>query len=312
MSPQTAQALVILGLIGFVAVAVVLAYVLMAGLGLAFARRPDPDGETLADRAAAVRPPRGKAARFDADFDRMIRGTQFGLTAEAAVGWILLAGALAAVLVYLFVPDVLAALVAFLAGASIPLVVFLANRNRRKRAIQEQLPDGCFQLARSLRSGLSLTQALRETATYLPAPLAPLYDRLAAALTLGESTPNALKRVADDAAVTEFDLLTAVIATNTESGGNLPAMLDRLAASIRDRNQFRGYFRTTTALGRLSGFFLAAAAPVTVVLYLIFQQELFLKFLDTGLGQTLLVVAVVLEIVGLAWLLYLLSGQDDY
>ena len=153
---------------------------------------------------------------------------------------------------------------------------------------------------------------MRETENYLPQPLSGLFERLATALTVGESTEPALHRVADDAAVTEFDLLTSVIVTNVRSGGNLPAMLDRLAAAIRDRNQYRGYFRSVTALSRISGFFLALAAPGVFIMWMSLQPDLFTRFVYSSTGQIMITVAVLLEVIGLIWLMYLLRGQENH
>jgi tight adherence protein B len=193
---------------------------------------------------------------------------------------------------------------------------FASLRNRRRRAVQEQLPDGCFQLARSLRSGLTLPAALRETAHYVPSPLSGLFLRLATALALGEATRPAVRRIAEDIKLTEFDLLTEVLALQSESGGNLPAMLDRLATSMRDRNQYRGYFRSVTALGRATAAFLALSFPIAILLYLLFPdpeiQGLFTRFVTYREGQIMLAVAVILEILGLLWLALLLRRHDDY
>lgn len=308
--PRLPQAVIIGGIIVAVMAAVMVVYLVLYGFSSLFARRSDD--KTLVERAEEIRPARGTFEEVDGSFARMVRGTMFGISAETAVGWILLVAAICAAAAYLITPDIIVAAIAFLVGGLMPLFVFLLYSGRRKRMIQEQLPDGCFQLARSLRSGLALPQALHETANYLPAPLAGLFERFSTALSLGESTTAALQRVADDARVTEFDLLTAVIATNIRSGGNLPAMLDRLAASIRDRNQYRGYFRSVTALSRISGFFLALAGPAIVLLYLAFQRDLFMKFVNAPTGQTLIIAAVVLEVIGLLWLLWLLRGQDNY
>jgi tight adherence protein B len=167
-------------------------------------------------------------------------------------------------------------------------------------------------LARSLRAGLILPEALKETSGYTPAPLSRLFDRLTVALSLGESTRQSVQRVSDEARVTDFDLFSEVLILNSESGGNLPAMLDRLASSIRDRNQYRGYFRSVTALSRATAIFLALAMPVGLLIYRIFQPELLFKFLETSEGQTMLTAAVVLEILGVLWIAFLLRRQDDY
>ena len=311
----------ILGLFGAVALVVfaLSAIVLLAGSSL---RRPaSADGPTLAEMAEPMLRARRGRGKFDARFDRLAEGTQLGLDGETAIGWILLVGAVLAAAFYLltvqylsFVDGVLLAGWVFLLGGMGVLLFFWTLKNRRRRAIQEQLPDGCFQLSRSLRSGLALPAALLETSHYLPTPISRLFARLSAALSLGESTRAALRRAAADAELTEFDLFAEVLALNSESGGNLPAMLDRLAASIRDRNQYRGYFRSVTALARMAAIFLALAAPVAMLLYLIFpeQRALMIRFLLSFEGQVILIVAIVLELIGVIWIMLLLRRQDDY
>lgn len=300
------------GLIAVVVVFVLAAYAVMAMLGAAFRRAPSPDGPTLAEKAEPILRARRGVGQFDAKFDRLVDGTQLGIAGDTAIGWILLSGALATAGVYAATLDELLAGFAGLAAGGLTYTFFWSLRNRRRRAIQEQLPDGCFQLARSLRAGLALPSALRETAAYVPRPLSGCFDRLATALSLGESTRPAVLRVADDAEVTEFDLVTEVIALHADHGGNLPTMMDRLAASIRDRNQYRGYFRSVTALSRLTAMFLALAAPFAAVMYLIFQPEMFAKFVAYPEGRVMLGVSAVLETVGVVWLALLHRRQDDY
>lgn len=313
--------LVALGLLGVVVLIVVVLSAILFGLGSRFQRVESPDGPTLVESAEPLLRARRGVGKFDARFERMAEGTQLGLNGETAIGWILLAGALCAAVVFFltFISPLayfseLLALFAALIGGFLVFVIFFALRNRRRRAIQEQLPDGCFQLARSLRSGLALPGALRETSHYLPRPLSGLFARLASALALGESTHAALRRAAADANLTEFDLFAEVLALNTESGGNLPAMLDRLAASIRDRNQYRGYFRSVTALSRMAAIFLAVAAPAAFLLYMVWdeQRTLMLRFLMASEGQLILLAAIVLELIGLVWIAFLLRRQDDY
>lgn len=308
LPPWAGAALVVLAVV----VACVVVYALLAGLG-GVARRAEPaDGPSLADLAEPYLRARRGAGKFDASFDRMAEGTQLGLTGETAAGWILLGAAAAAVLAYLPTFDEFYALVAALLGGLAVFLVLWTMQNRRRRAIQEQLPDGLFQLSRSLRSGLNLPAALRETASYVPRPLTGLFARLAAALSLGESTRYAVRRVADTARVTEFDLFAEVLALHAESGGNLPAMLDRLAASIRDRNQYRGYFRSVTTLARIGAYFVALAAPVALLLFWLFQPLMLERFVAEPVGQQMLFAAVVLEVLGLVWITLLLRRQDDY
>jgi tight adherence protein B len=305
-----------------VAVLAVLSLSLVAlGAGTALRRPATADGPSLAESAEPLLRARRGLGKFNADFERLARGAQLGVDGEGASSLILLGGAILAAIVTLLtfayvelIDGVLLAGFSFLVGGSAVFLLFYLLRNRRRRAIQEQLPDGCFQLARSLRSGLALPAALQETAHYLPVPLTKLFGRLAAALALGESTRGALRRAASDARVTEFDVFAEVLAMNAESGGNLPAMLDRLATSMRERSQYRGFFRSTTALARMAALFLALAAPLTLVLYLLFpeQRVLLARFFSTEEGWIIFGAAVVLEVLGIIWCLWLLRKQDDY
>jgi tight adherence protein B len=86
-----------------------------------------------------------------------------------------------------------------------------------------------------------------------------------------------------------------------KTGGNLPLMLDRLAASARDRNQFRGQFWAATAQGRITSIALALAAPALVLGYLIFQPEFAQSFLSDPRGWLFLGVVAVLETIGVIW-----------
>ncbi|HEY3789418.1 MAG TPA: type II secretion system F family protein [Urbifossiella sp.] len=310
-----------LGLFGTVAIIVLVLSAVVLLFGSTLQRPVSSDGPTLAESAEPMLRARHGLGKFNARFDRLAESTQLGLDGEGAIGWILFGGTVFAVVICLltvavlsFEDSLLLALSAALLGGLAVLGFFFLLRNRRRRAIQEQLPDGCFQLARSLRSGLALPAALRETAHYLPRPLSGLFLKLSSALSLGESHRAALRRVAADAQLTEFDLFAEVLALNAESGGNLPAMLDRLAASIRDRNQYRGYFRSVTALSRMAAIFLALAAPVAFLLYWVFEEQraLMMRFVYAPEGQTILLAAIVLEVIGLIWILFLLRRQDDY
>jgi tight adherence protein B len=306
-----------LALIAAVVLIVVLIVLVFSGFGWMLRRTEPDDGPSLAESAAPLIRSRSAVGRFDQKFDRMVDGTQLGVSSETAIGWILLVGALTAVAVFAVSLDPIYSTIGLFVGGLMAFLFFAFLRNRRKRAIQEQLPDGCFQLARSLRAGLNLPDAMRESANYVSPPLSKLFNRAATAVALGESTGPAMRRVADDAATTEFDIFASVVTTHAERGGNLPAMLDRLAASIRDRNQYRGYFRSVTALARVSALFLALAAPVIVLMQYLFSREMFWKFytptdaMTTQVSTWVIGAAVVLEVLGLVWLAVLLRREED-
>jgi tight adherence protein B len=301
----------------FVIFAMVAGVVLLVQLLVLFFRRrgaTPPSAEEhepgLVERAAALEPPADWSGRVDRGFDRMIHNTMFGLTTEQAAALVLLCGVCLAAGAFFVWEDWLLSGLVLLVGMAVPVLIFWVFQSRWRRAIQEQLPDGCFLLARSLRAGLSLEQALETVATYSPQPLAGVFRRCGEQVEMGMSASAALERTAETVRLADFDALASVLILHRTSGGNLPAMLDRLAASIRDRNQFRGYFRTATALSALTGVFIAVAAPVAALANAILHPDMFAYFFRTSYGVMTLGVAILLEIVGVIWLAWLLRPPE--
>src|SRR5438105_3882373 len=89
-----------LGLIAVVVLAVLVIVLLFGTLARAFRRKEPDDGPSLADAADPLLRSRTAVGKFDSQFERMVEGTQLGISGESAIGWILLTGAVAAVAVF--------------------------------------------------------------------------------------------------------------------------------------------------------------------------------------------------------------------
>lgn len=300
--------------LGLVVAAVVVGVAVLYGvLSLLAApfRRDEDDGPTLVEAADAVRPPRGALAHTDRGFDRMVIGTMFGLSTQRAIEILLLVGAVFALGIFLLLGSWLYAVAAFLGGVFLTAAVFVVFRDRRRAAVQDQLPDACFQLARSLRAGLGLPAAVRMTSSYSLEPLSGVLRWVAGRLDLGASPGVVFERAAEDVRLTDFDVFASAVTVHADVGGNLPSILDKLATMTRDRNQFRGYFKSVTALSRLSAVFIALTAPIALAYYAITKPELFMNFFTSTLGTTLLTTAAVMWVAGVVWVAYLLSRGDE-
>lgn len=311
MNPNAAQIAVVIALV--VAGTLILATIGAIILYLFRAIAPNRDAEpSLLEQVQANTPKRGALAKLDRDFDRIVEGTMFGISTDRAVEIVLLAVASAAVGLFIITGNWMIALAVGLVGGLVPVLLFYVFRNRRRAAIQEQLPDGCFQLARCLRAGLTVEAGFSETAAYSNEPLAKVFREGARLMEGGIPTPQAVQHLADDIRLTDFDTMAALLSLQTDVGGNLPMILDRLAAAIRDRNQFRGYYRSVTALSRITAGFVAIAGPLIAIGFWFYQPDLARNFIDMPLGNVLLAAAVVLWFLGVFWILWLLSGRENY
>jgi tight adherence protein B len=249
-------------------------------------------------------------ARIDQGFSNMVERASVGLTAEQALGWICLAGVTLAAALYLWKEELWTLAVGLLVGTAVPTAIFVYLQARWRKQIQQQLPDAFFLVARSLRAGLSLEQALALLASEGLPPLSNEIRRCVEKINLGMAVPAALQTTARRINLVDFNVFASIIALHRSIGGNLPLLMDRLAASTRDRNQFAGYFRSATALGRITAIAIGSAVPLIFLGYAFLEPSYFFRFFETWTGIIALCIAFGLEIVGVIWLLYLL--QIDY
>jgi tight adherence protein B len=255
---------------------------------------------------SADRPP-GWDDRVDRYFDRLFAKTGLPLDAAQSVGLMGLCGVGLAALLYIWRESEALAGGGMVLGLIASWIGFKIAKNRFRQKLQGQLPDAFYFLARSLRAGLSFEQALSLVASESPAPLADELKRCNEHIKLGLTVPAALQLTAPRVDLPDFNVFVALITLHRTIGGNLTLLLDRLAASVRDRNQYAGFFRSATALGRASAIAVGLAVPAIFIGYLLFEPDYALRFFQSENGLIMLGFAAGLEVIGAVWLYYLLK-----
>ncbi len=251
----------------------------------------------------------GAFERIDRGFESMIHRTGIEAEPSQALAFIALVGVGLAGLLFLWRGELWLTILGLVVGGGGTLAVYFVMQNRYRRRLSEQLPDAFYLLARSLRAGLSLEQAIALTGEQGARPLAEEFRRCAAQLRLGLAIPAALQLVARRIRLLDFNVFVTTVSLHYTMGGNLAMLLDRLAASTRDRNHFRGYFRTATALGRVTAIFIGVMTPLMLLGYAIFQPDHVKAFFESPQGWTAIGVAAALQVIGVIWLYRLLRLQ---
>lgn len=173
-------------------------------------------------------------------------------------------------------------LTAFLSGfliAGVPIAILVGvlpvwfvfyRRNARQRTIAKQLPDAYQMIARGLRSGQTVSQAMRAISEEVASPLAEEFAYCWEQQNLGLSPEASLKELAKRIGILEVNIFVVALTINSTSGGNLSQLLEKLSSVIREREKMRDKVLALTAEGRMQAYMLIAlpfglAALISVV-----------------------------------------------
>jgi tight adherence protein B len=127
---------------------------------------------------------------------------------------------------------------------------------KRLKKFESQLPDTLVAVAASLRAGHSFAQAMSTIVKDGAEPAAKEFTRVETETRLGRSTDDALQAMADRLASRNFEFVVLAVNIQRQVGGSLAEILDMVADTVREREQFSRKVRALTAMGRASAYVL--------------------------------------------------------
>lgn len=192
-------------------------------------------------------------------------------------------------------------------GIGLVLLWLVIRRTIRVRRLQDQLPTALEMLARSLRAGQSLDQGIAFIGQQSPEPLAAEFRRCAGQLSLGGAVPSVMRALMGRVKMADMRLFTTTLSVHRQTGGNLAKVLERLATVVRDRLSYRRQLRSVTAAGRFSAIMVSMIGPALFCYLFVFHGHYMHTMLESSLGQSVLIFAAALEVIGLIWTARLLK-----
>ena len=160
-------------------------------------------------------------------------------------------------LAFLISSSFFVSLVFALGGWFIPKIWLSRRQAKRIKAFNEQLADTISLLSNSLRSGLSLVQAIEMISRESEPPVSEEFQRVVREIGLGVGPQDALLHLVRRIKSDDLDLLVTAILVQFEVGGNLSRILDSIATTIRERVKLHGEIKTMSAQGRMAGYMLS-------------------------------------------------------
>lgn len=195
------------------------------------------------------------------------------------------------------------------AGITVAVMALRANRHRRDRVIETQLPGFLEAIARGLRTGSQLGPAAIEAASSTPPPLRHEVAPLAAELHRGLRSADVFDRWARRRPGSGAGLAAAAMAFAATAGGARARAIDGVAATLRDRAALEGEVRSLTSQARASAMMIAAL-PLGFLLMSAGVSDHSAGFLfTTRLGLVILVCGLGLDVIGGLWMRRIVNSR---
>jgi tight adherence protein B len=180
--------------------------------------------------------------------------------------------------------------------------VLNVKRNRRMRTFEEQFPEGLDLISRALKAGHAFATGLKMVADEMPEPVGPEFRKTFDEQNFGLPMKDALENLTYRMPLLDVRFFATAVLIQRETGGNLSEILENLAHVVRERFKILRQVRVYTAHGRFTGYvLLALPAVLCIALSFINPDHMNLLFRHR-IGQMLLVVALVLQMIGYIWI----------
>jgi tight adherence protein B len=187
-------------------------------------------------------------------------------------------------------------------GLITPMAVLRYKRTRRMRHFEEQFPEALDLLSRAIRAGHAFQTAMGMVADELGEPVGPEFKKSFDQQNFGLPIRDALNQLSERMPLLDVRFFVTAVLIQRDTGGNLAEILDNLAHVVRERFKILRQVRVHTAHGRFTGWVLMALpAALAIALSIINPSHMELLFHEK-LGQQLLMVAIVMQVIGFIWI----------
>jgi tight adherence protein B len=170
--------------------------------------------------------------------------------------------------------------------------------HRRIKRMIEQLPQLLDHTVRSLKSGRTLSDAVMGSIEASDDPLKKAMGRVQRNVQLGVNLPDAVSDFAELYEQDELRMFALGLKVNHRYGGNASELLENLIKLIRERDQGARQLRALTGETRMTAWVLGSLPVILVSYFMLTNPGYMLGMWHDSGGQTMLIIAVVLQVTG--------------
>ncbi len=174
-----------------------------------------------------------------------------------------------------------------------PGLILKQLRWKRVKLCEKQLVEGLELMGNSIKSGLTLPQAVELLVKEFPPPINQEFKMLLAETRLGVEFNDGLRHIAERLNSTIFAILATGVAITKQCGGDMTIIFANIAQTIREQATIEGKLDAVTAQARFQGLILSLM-PFALVVILWFVDR---THVETLFGYTLGLWAIALVII---------------
>ena len=243
-------------------------------------------------------------------FDQLMLQSGLQIAPSVLLLLVLLSGIAVGGFAFVFQENLLTAAIGFLLGMLIPIALTFVARARRQSVMLRQLPEMVDELARAARTGRSIEQCLSLVAQDTPQPLGSELRVCTGRLALGVGLKEALAGLPERTGLMSLKILTMALTVHQQTGGDVTSVLDRLSRTIRERMQYLGRLRAATAASRATAILMLVLPPGILAFFVIRDPNYLTRLMDAPWGRAITILAIVLDVIGVVWVLRILSNSQ--
>lgn len=173
------------------------------------------------------------------------------------------------------------------------------EQKKKMQTFDRALNEGIQVISTSLRAGLTLRESLLVSVKSSPRAFADEAQKVLRDLGLGVSMEEALLEMRKRVNTPIANLALGAMIISNRQGGDLPTMLFKIGDTINQRERIAGKLKAITAQGKMQAILVASAPPFLFIFMSFYDPKRMELLTQNFMGNCLLVLAVVLEIIGI-------------
>jgi tight adherence protein B len=181
-------------------------------------------------------------------------------------------------------------------------VILPALEARRIERLQAELPAALSQLVAQVRTGAPLAEAITRISTQLPGPLGEELGQVARDQDLFTSQEAAFWRAGQRVPSDHYRLAMAALTIFSRRSGNLPVLLESMAASFLEISRLDTKVRSASISARLQFWMINGVLLWVYVMVSATNPQFISVLTGTPAGFAFLAVAVVTYVIGALWM----------